>query len=158
MTKANNNKVKFSEKLEEELEEVLLLGDSLVHFHLDCSSHSASLLCRLALVTGEMSGSLFLVDVSDLSAFTLSQKYTIGRRFARCFGSKCCSAEMSVTQTRHSKQRNVKPTGIRGAGCSWISHLHLPLHQVGPELLGCADNLPLVPQQVHPEILDVTGG
>lgn len=39
-----------------------------------------------------------------------------------------------------------------------MSHLHLPLGQIGPELLGCIEDLPLMPQQGHPEILDVSEG
>lgn len=38
------------------------------------------------------------------------------------------------------------------------SHLHLPLGQIGSELLGCIEDLPLMPQQAHPEILDVSEG
>lgn len=44
-------------------------------------------------------------------------------------------------------------------GCgSGGSHLHLPLGQIGSELLGCIEDLPLMPQQGHPEILDVSIG
>ena len=62
--------------------------------------------------------------------------------------------------TGHSKQRNVKTTEIRGTGvcCRWTSHLHLPLRQIGSELLGRAHDLPLVSQKVHPEVLDVSEG
>lgn len=54
----------------------------------------------------------------------------------------------------------MKTTEIHGTGLQWrqISHLHLPLRQMGSELLGRTDDLPLVPQQVHPEALDVTEG
>lgn len=38
----------------------------------------------------------------------------------------------------------------------WKSHLHLALHQVGPELLSCAGDLPLVSQQVDAQVLDVS--
>lgn len=39
-----------------------------------------------------------------------------------------------------------------------LSHLHLPLCQIGLELLGCIQDLPLMPQQGHPKILDVSEG
>lgn len=66
---------------------------------------------------------------------------------------------MNVSESRPNKQRNVKQKTQNPQNrlcCRWISHLHLPLHQMGPELLGCTEDLPLVSQQVHPEILDVT--
>lgn len=71
-----------------------------------------------------------------------------------------CSAGRNASETRPDKQRNVRTTEIRGTERSegWISHLHLPLHQMGPELLSCADDLPLVSQQVHAEVLDVSEG
>lgn len=67
---------------------------------------------------------------------------------------------MNATETRHNKQRTVKTIQIHGTFCTCrrISHLHLALRQMGPELLGRTDDLPLVSQQVHPEILDVTEG
>lgn len=68
----------------------------------------------------------------------------------------------AAAETRHNKQRNVKTLEIHGTGCCcccrWISHLHLTLRQMGPELLGGTGDLPLVSQQVHPEILDIIHG
>lgn len=46
----------------------------------------------------------------------------------------------------------------RGRSTAQSSHLHLALHQVGPELLSCADDLPLVSQQVDAQVLDVSEG
>lgn len=38
------------------------------------------------------------------------------------------------------------------------SHLHLALSQVGLELLGGVEDFPLVTQQVHSKVLDVSDG
>lgn len=67
---------------------------------------------------------------------------------------------MNVTEIRPSKVWKPQKDPWQRLFCEGrgLSHLHLPLGQIGSELLGCIEDLPLMPQQGHPEILDVSEG
>lgn len=47
---------------------------------------------------------------------------------------------------------------VKLSGDWWVLDLHLALGEVSSELLGCIGDLPLVSQQVHPQVLHIPEG
>lgn len=140
--KADDDKVKSSEK---KTSNNLPPGPQ---HHLDCSSPGASLLCPLSGVIGWSSAFISV----PLWLWSWSQRVALARWSPALFWLPGHSA--SETRTRRAEEGRRRSSGCAGRS----SHLHLALHQVGPELLSCADDLPLVSQQVDAQVLDVSEG
>lgn len=120
------------------------------HLDQDCSSHSASLLCDWQVIRSIPFHSFWLLCVGFLDKKKKKNRLVW---FKMCSLISAClrnQTQADECENHRSPRHWVK----RG----WISHLHLSLRQIRSELLGCTDNLPLMSQQVHPEVLDVIHG